>query len=191
MREPSENETTEMEEEITKTPGDNTNLYTDFINWKLQLVKGKIKTKPNAIGKLQKEVTKDEMPMYNEEDWLYKLSWFIEEFVNKKLSIVRLSFGDPLFTLLEREVIQEIMEFLSNYYQDKNFHICFSTTRELTKEERKQIIKESHRDHTGEQNTIEKAKRIGVWNNMDQDIKDDVKKCPICQLQKTTRIKNQ
>ena len=52
------------------------------------------------------------MPMYNEEDWLYKLSWFIEEFVNRKLSIVRLFFGDPLFTLLEREVIQEIMEFL-------------------------------------------------------------------------------
>ena len=26
---------------------------------------------------------------------------------------------------------------------------------------------------------------------MDQDIKDYVKKCPICQLQKTTRIKNQ
>ena len=191
MREPSENETTETEEEITETPGDNTNLYTDFINWKLQPVKGKIKTKPNAIGKLWKEVTKDEMPMYNEEDWLYKLSWFIEEFVNRKLSIVRLSFGDPLFTFLEREVIQEIMEFLSNYYPDKNFHICFSTTRELTKEERKQIIKEAHRDHTGEQNTIEKAKRIGIWTNMDQDIKDYVKKCPICQLQKTTRIKNQ
>ena len=34
MREPSENETTETEEEITETPGENTNLYTDFINWK-------------------------------------------------------------------------------------------------------------------------------------------------------------
>ena len=59
------------------------------------------------------------------------------------------------------------MEFLSNYYPDKNFHICFSRTRELTKEERKQIIKEAHRDHNEEQNTTEKAKRIGIWTNMD------------------------
>ena len=126
----------------------------------MQPITGKIKTKPNAIGKLWKEVTKDDMPIYNEENWLYKLSWFIEEFVNKKLNIVRLSFGDPLFTPLEREVIRETMEFLSNYYPDKNFQICFSKTRELNKEERKQIIKEAHGDHTREQNTIEKAKRI-------------------------------
>ena len=142
MRELSHEDSTETEEETAQTPQETTNLYTDFINWKLQPTTGKIKTKPNAIGKLWKEVTKDDMPIYNEENWLYKLSWFIEEFVNKKLTIVRLSFGDPLFTPLEREVIQEIMEFLSNYYPDKNFHICFSKIRELNKEERKQIIKE-------------------------------------------------
>ena len=81
------------------------------------------------------------MPKYNEENWLYYLSWFIEEFVNKKLTIVRLSFGDSLFTPLEREVIQEIMGILSNYYPDKNFHICFSKTRLLNKEEKNRLSK--------------------------------------------------
>ena len=121
MKELSHEDSTETEEETAQTPQETTNLYTDFIDWKLQPTTGKIITKPNAIGKLWKEVTKDYMPIYNEENLLYKLSWFIEEFVNKKLTIVRLSFGDPLFTPLEREVIQKIMEFLSNYYPDKNF----------------------------------------------------------------------
>ena len=38
---------------------------------------------------------------------------------------------------------------------------------------------------------MERAKRLGLWSGMDQKIKNYVKKCPICQLLKTTRIKYQ
>ena len=35
------------------------------------------------------------------------------------------------------------------------------------------------------------ARKIEIWNGMDEDIKSFVQSCPICQLQKTVRIKNQ
>ena len=40
-------------------------------------------------------------------------------------------------------------------------------------------------------NTLERANKIGLWLGMDQEIKTYAKICPVCQLQKTTRIKNQ
>ena len=63
--------------------------------------------------------------------------------------------------------------------------------RELTKEEKSNIIKEAHSFHMGETNILEKAKKIELWIGMDQEIKNYVRKYPICQLQKTTRVKNQ
>ena len=33
--------------------------------------------------------------------------------------------------------------------------------------------------------------RIGQWLGMDDEIKRYVKSCPVCQMKKTTRIKNQ
>ena len=99
-----------------------------------------------------------------------KLSWIIEENNSKKLTIIRLIFGDPLFTPLQKEVLQEMMEFLSNYYPHLNFHLCFTPTRELTKEEKQAIIKEAHSTHLGEKNTLEKAKTIGLWLGMDNEI---------------------
>ena len=86
---------------------------------------------------------------------------------------------------------QEMVEFLSNYYPHLNFHSCFTPTRELIKEEKQAIIKEAHSTHLGEKKTLEKAKTIGLWLRMDNEIKKYVQSCPICQLQKTTRIKNQ
>ena len=188
MREPSEETENEATENMTP---DKPNMYTEFINWRLQPTFGKVKTKPNAIGKLLKEIKKEEMPDYDGEEWLIKLSWIIEEINNKKLTIIRLIFGDPLFTPLQKEVLQEMIEFLSNYCPHLSFHLCFTPTRELTKEEKQSIIKETHYTHLGEKNTLEKAKTIGLWLGMDNEIKKYVQACPICQLQKTTRIKNQ
>ena len=131
------------------------------------------------------------MPDDDEEDWLIKLSWIIEEINNKKLTIIRLIFGVSLFTLLQKEVLQEMMKFLQNYYPHLNVHLFFTPTRELTKKEKQAIIKEAHSTHLGEENTLEKAKTIGLWLGMDNEIKKYVQCCPICQLQKTTRIKNQ
>ena len=99
--------------------------------------------------------------------------------------------GDPLFTPIEKEIIQEMMEFLSNLYPHLSFHLCFNNIRELNNEEKLKIIKESHANHLREKNTIDKAKRIGQWLGMDEEIKRYVKSCPVCQIQKTTRIKNQ
>ena len=76
------------------------------------------------------------MPPYTEEEWLTKLTWIIEEIENKKLTIMRLIFGDPLFTPIEKESIQELIEFLANHYSHLSLHVCFSSTRELTKEEK-------------------------------------------------------
>ena len=86
------------------------------------------------LKSLWKEIKKEEMPDYNEEDWLIKLSWIIEEINIKKLTIIRLIFGDPLFNPLQKKVLQEMMEFLSNYYPNLNFHLYFTPTREFTKE---------------------------------------------------------
>ena len=79
MREPSEETNASKTDEIRdnspdETPAEKMNTYTDFRNWRLQPTTGKIKVKPNAITKLWKEVTKEDMPEYNEEDWLYKLT---------------------------------------------------------------------------------------------------------------------
>ena len=45
--------------------------------------------------------------------------------------------------------------------------------------------------HYGENKTIERAKTLGEWRNMEDEIIHFVKKCFIWQLQKTTRIKRQ
>ena len=84
-----------------------------------------------------------------------------------------------------------MIEFLSKYFYDRKFFLCFRPTRELTEEEKETIIKEAHSTHLGKMNTLERAKRLGLWSGMDQKIKNYVKKCPICQLLKTTRIKYQ
>ena len=117
------------------------------------------------------------MPPYNEEEWLRELEWFIDEISNRKL--------------IEKEIIQEMMEFLFNLYPHLSFYLCFNNTRELNNEQKlKIIIKESYANHLGEKNTVDDAKRIGQWLGMDEEIKRYVKYCSVRQIQKTTRIKN-
>ena len=43
--------------------------------------------------------------------------------------------------------------------------------------------------HFEENKTIYKARQLGEWKNMEHDVIKYVKKCPMCQLQKTTRVK--
>ena len=42
--------------------------------------------------------------------------------------------------------------------------------------------------HYGENKTIERARTLGEWRDMENEIIEYVKKCPSCQLQKTIRI---
>ena len=81
MREPSEETENESTEDMITEKLD---MHTEFLNWRLQPTFRKVKTKPNAIGQLRKEIKKVEMPDYDEEDWLIKLSWIIEEINSKK-----------------------------------------------------------------------------------------------------------
>ena len=45
--------------------------------------------------------------------------------------------------------------------------------------------------HYGENKSVEKARELGEWKGMEQEIVDFVKKCPTCQIQKGGRIKRQ
>ena len=78
-------------------------IYEDLVNWRLAPEPGEIKTKPNVLRKLWKNITKNDLGEFNEENWLVKLGWIIDEMVNKKLIIIRLIFGDPLVTPLEKK----------------------------------------------------------------------------------------
>ena len=86
--------------------------------------------------------------MFDEEEWLKKFETLIENSIEKKLSITRLIIGDPLITPIEKEFIQELIEFLSTIYPEQNLHLCFNNTRELTREERKNILKEAKANFT-------------------------------------------
>ena len=108
--------------------------------------------------------------MFHGGESLKKFETLIENSIEKKLSIARIIIGDPLITPIEKEFIQELIELLSTIYPEQNLQLCFNNTRVLTREERK---------------------NIGYWNGMDKEIIKYVKKFPIFQLEKTTRIKNQ
>ena len=71
MRKPSEGTENESTEDITTEKLD---MHTEFMNWRLQPTFGKVKTKPNAIEKLWKEIKEEEMTDDVEEDRLIKLS---------------------------------------------------------------------------------------------------------------------
>ncbi|XP_033213766.1 uncharacterized protein LOC117170832 [Belonocnema kinseyi] len=169
MREPSP-ETDIGGEREPKRQSDSENLYTDFMQWRLNPIPGKIKIKPNAIGKLWTTLKKEDLPKFIEEQWLRKLGQLIEEILSKNLTIIRICIGDPLISPMEKESLQEMLEFLSTYYRENSFSLCFVNTRELSKEEQEAIVKEAHATHMGEQNTLEKAQKLGHWTNMENDI---------------------
>ena len=86
---------------------DQEQLYADFVKWRLHSTKGKVKTKPNQTpwanyGRQQRKMT-------------YEIS-------NKRLTLIRLIFREPLFTPIEK-IIQEMMEFQSILYPHLSFHL--------------------------------------------------------------------
>ena len=185
MREPSTNSELKTTEEETPERR-NQNLYDEFIQWRLNPTAGKFKIKPNAIGKLWTQVIREELLPFSEEQWMNKFGLIIEKILDKKITIVRLQIGDPTITPIGKELIQESHKFTSLLYPENSFQICFTNTREITKEEKNKIIKEAHSDHLGEQNTLDKAQKLEICQNMEQDIAKYVKSCLICPLNKTT-----
>ncbi|XP_033212210.1 uncharacterized protein LOC117169812 [Belonocnema kinseyi] len=158
--------------------------------------------KPNAGGKLWRTISKErrgshatslyKLPQFNETEWLKVLDKINKDVMACKLSISRYHFIDPMITSLEKVKIRDYLNFLSHKYEDQQFHTCYIPRAELTQEEKGEIIRESHgsitAQHFGENKTIERARTLGEWKNMEQEIIHFIKRCPVCQLQKTVRI---
>lgn len=171
------------------------NYSVNYGKWKEQPTETIVKIKPNAIGKLWRKITKTQLSAFDTEKWLQYLQNTIKEFTDRKLTLVRIHLDDPLITPVEREELFDMIKYVSTLHPTLKFNICFSNTTELTKEDKLKIIKEVHGSpigqHFGENKSIEKAKRLGIWRGMEEDIIKYVKSCPVCQLQKTTRITSQ
>lgn len=102
-------------------------------------------------------------------------------------------FPDPTIRPSEKIEIEQFLHFLREEYNDYlNIHCCFSTS-ELTHDRKHEIQRKAHgsiaNQHFGENESIEKARQLGEWKNMETDVINFVKRCSVCQLQKTTRIK--
>ena len=91
-----------------------------------------------------------------------------------KLTITRYHFVNPKITPLEQLKIQDYLNFLSNKNKEQQFHTCYTPRAELTRQEKGEIIRESHgsitAQHFGENKTIERARTLGEWKNMEQEI---------------------
>lgn len=177
-------------------------LYANYKVWTINKTLTQVIKKANAGGKLWKKIQKRPsndsniiiLPEFREEIWLSTLANVIQGFSNRGLTIVRLHFIDPTITPLEKIKLDEFLNYLSNNTVNK-IHVCYSPQSELTQSEKGEILKEAHGSisgqHFGEAKSIDKARQLGEWRNMENDIIEFVKRCPICQLQKTTRIRRQ
>ena len=135
------------------------------------------------------------LTVYDERKWLTKLDELNQDLMGRKLTITRLHFGDPTLTPLEKIRFKNFINFLCFKYPDQSFHTCYTPRTELRNAEKEGIIKESHgsimAQRYGENKIIERARTLEEWRNMEDEIIYFVKKCSICQLKKTTRIKGQ
>lgn len=106
---------------------------------------------------------------------------------------MRLHFDDPTITSTERVKLKTFIAFISFKYPQLKIHSCFNSTTELTLEEREHIIRESHgsimAQHFGENKSIQRARELGTWTNMETDIVDFIRKCHTCQNHKLNRTK--
>ena len=74
-----------------------------------------------------------------------------------------------MITLLENIKIQGIIGFLCHQYPALSFHTCYTATRELTNDEKEEVIRKAHgsimTQHYDENKAIERARTIGSLNN--------------------------
>lgn len=101
-------------------------------------------------------------------------------------------FTDLTITNTERFKLKTFAAFMGHKYPQLIVYTCYYSTTELSEEENRQIIHESHgsimAQHFGEKKSIARARELSIWANMENDIIKFVKSCDICQTQKLTRI---
>ena len=187
--------------EVEKTNEERKKLNDDYYRWFSQPTETREVEKPNANGKLWRQLIKREcatsssvnMGSYHETKWLAAINSVALETLNRKLGILRLHFNDPTITSTERIKLKTLVAFILHKYPQLKIHTCYRSTTELSEEEKKQIIQESHgsvmAQHFGENKSIARARELGTWTNMEEDIIKFVKSCDVCQTQKLTRIK--
>ena len=128
-----------------------------------------------------------------ERDWLKILDNIARWTISRKLTTLRMHFNDATFTSTERVNLKILIAFISFKYPQLKIHTCHNARTELTQEQRNQIIRESHgsvmAQHFGENKSIQRARELGIWTNMENDITEYVKKCHKCQTQRLNRIK--
>ena len=197
MREPSQDEEMVPQPEIGPIPEWDKELVEEYFKWKTNKTKSRAIKKPNAGGKLWKKIQKREtedintvqLSSYDKKKWLTILDEITQELLRRKF---RFHFNGPTTTPFEKIQIEEMLNFLSLKYPDNDFRYCDAPQSELRNQEKTEIIKESHGSvmvqHYGENKTVERARTLGEWRGMENEIIDFMKKCPTCQLQKTIRI---
>ena len=187
--------------EVEKTNEERKKLNDDYYRWFSQPTETREVEKPNANGKHWRQLIKREsatsssvnMGSHHETKWLAAINSLALETLNRKLGILRLHFNDPTITSTARIKLKTVVAFIGHKYSQLKIHTCYRSTAELSEEEKKQIIRESHgsvmAQHFGENKSIARARELGTWTNMEEDIIKFVKSCDVYQTQKLTRIK--
>lgn len=187
-----------------ETPGEiPSKIYDEFCEWMANPTENRSVYSSNANSKLWVQVIKNParqkqncimIPPYDEKVWIEILDKHIDHIiVNKKLGRVRLHLSDPCITVLEKVKFKRLISFFEAKYEHVTFIICVTPNSLLTDQEIGDIIRESHgqtaTQHFGEFKTIQRARELGSWPNMEKEISEYVKRCPVCQLHKKTRIR--
>ena len=102
-----------------------------------------------------------QLPEYKEKTWLMKSNKVVQQSKKRRLTTVRLHFSDPTVTNLEKIKINELITFLEDENKQLKFYVSTTPNEESTKEEKEEIIKESHGTVAsqlfGENKAIERA----------------------------------
>jgi transposase InsO family protein len=84
------------------------------------------------------------------------------------------------------EVIRDMLRFL---FHGSSVHILVYTRDELTEEDKQRVIQEHHENplggHQGISRTYNKISQLYQWKGMRAQIKEYIKKCSVCQVNKT------
>lgn len=151
-----------------------------------------LKEKPNVKGK---HWIKINPPTDNKPQSLY---YQVLNKVRTKLTVNKIKgtkhvkvFSDDLVTKADKEEILSILRFLSSKDPETQYEYCFSTFKEPDYTDKKKIIAECHgtnlSSHFGEFKTIHRVKEHREWENLEEDVKNYIRNCKICQKFKAVR----
>lgn len=181
-----------------------TDVHEEYQAWKIRRQPPRVKLKPIASGKNWIRVCKRnifsllriQLPYYNEKDWINLLYLKIKDFTtSKNWKIIKFHVEDPSINNMEKLRIRDMLDFLvQSKFEDNEFFICERPNKELTIEEKESLLKEAHGNiatgHFGENKTIRRLRDQTVWEDMEKDAIEFIKKCLVCQQEKLTRIRS-